>query len=98
MYLSLAMEVKVIHRNSARACECCSSWLKHWEKITKEDVGTCRTKSCTNPSKVGAHVKRKSGDNTWRIVPLCHDCNKRTDWITLNKHTTSAPAEQGGHK
>lgn len=88
------MEVKVIHKNSARACECCSSWLKHWEKITRERVGECRTKSCTNPAKIGAHVKRKSGDDMWRIVPLCHECHANTGWIELNKHTVSAPSEQ----
>lgn len=88
------MEVKVIHRTTGRACECCSSWLKHWEKLTREEVGTCRTKGCTNPAKLGATVKRKTGDDTWRIVPLCHECNKTTDWITLNKNTTTASAEQ----
>lgn len=88
------MEVKVIHKSHGRPCECCSSWLKHWERITHEDVGTCRAKGCTNPAKVGATVKRKTGDNTWRIVPLCLEHNKSDEFITLNKHTTTASAEQ----
>lgn len=85
------MEVRNINKTTGRKCECCSSWLGHWEKVMGESASICKAKNCTNSANVGAHVTRKiNGD--WRIVPFCYSCNKRTGWIELNKNTKTVSA------
>jgi hypothetical protein len=85
------MEVKNISGTSGRKCDCCDSWKGHWEKITNEKARACSRKGCSNRATVGAHVMR-TADSTWRIVPLCHECNKRRDWMELNRGTQTVSA------
>lgn len=86
------MEVKNANGTSGRRCKCCNSWKGHWEKITDEGAYTCSRKGCSNRVAVGAHVIRRT-DSSWRIVPLCHECNKRDDWMELNKGILTVSAE-----
>lgn len=87
------MEVKNVSGTSGRKCNCCNSWKGHWEKMTKEKAVSCSRKGCTNKATVGAHIIRKAPDSTWRIVPFCHECNKRNGVMELNKGIRTVSAQ-----
>jgi len=86
------MEVQNLKRTTGRTCDCCSSWIGHWEKMTGESARQCKAKNCGNNADVGAHVIRPS-NNEWRIVPFCYECNKREGWIELNKSAKTVSAD-----
>lgn len=57
-----------------------SSWLEYWEDKVGKEVAYCGAKGCMGTGLVGAHVQKAySNDNKWYNVPLCRNCNKRTD-------------------
>ena len=61
------------------------SWISYWEHITGLTADTCMNVDCNNKTDlVGAHVQKyNSSDKFWRIVPLCKECNKKTEpfWV-----------------
>ena len=34
---------------------------------------------------MGAHVRKINGDNKWYIVPLCYECNKKTEPFNVDE-------------
>lgn len=73
--------------NGTNDCICfCKSWLEHWGKF---NTGTCyailcAACDCNNFAEVGAQVKKyRSADTHWYIVPLCSECNHRTDFFDI---------------
>ena len=34
---------------------------------------------------MGAHVKKTHESNKWYIVPLCYECNKKTEPFNVNE-------------
>lgn len=71
-------------KNPPRGCSC---WLDFWEQKTDRKAGKCA--HCDNPATLGAHVKPVNGNLTY-IVPLCDECNKRTDEFTVYKELVRA--------
>lgn len=55
------------------------SWTEYWEMKSYYCLSCCACIGCSNPIKVGAHVRKTHGDNKWYIVPLCYECNKKTE-------------------
>lgn len=55
------------------------SWTDYWEMKSYYYLSRCACIGCSNPIKVGAHVRKIHGDNKWYIVPLCYECNKKTE-------------------
>jgi len=62
-------------------------WIAHWILETERKYGKCsmirrekgdsKWKNCTNPARLGAHVRKKnrSSSNDQYIVPACSSCN-----------------------
>jgi hypothetical protein len=70
------MKIKNINGTSDTTCSC-GSWLKHWEKFSRQSVTDCPARLCYNKDIVGAHVqKADSSDNRWYIYPLCNTHNQ----------------------
>jgi hypothetical protein len=54
-------------------------WLAHWEKISGQNACLCFAKDCINQPSIGGLVQKDgSTDESWYVVPLCDDCNKKT--------------------
>jgi len=54
----------------------CGTWIRHWEKNSKQSVKKCCALACFSKATDGGHVQRKDiKENSWFIIPLCHDCN-----------------------
>lgn len=57
-----------------------SSWADYWKKrFNSLLLPLCACNECINNAEVGAHVRKTHGDNKWYIVPLCYECNKKTE-------------------
>lgn len=68
-------KIKNINGTTENHC-CCGSWLKHWEKGNEKKASTCAALGCYKQATDGAHVQIDgSVDNSWYIVPLCHEHN-----------------------
>ncbi len=79
--------VKNINGTSQYACSC-GSWLKHWEKISKEKSNYCSEATCINKASVGSHVQKVSVyDSSWYIVPLCDSHNKSSGNLDIRNTT-----------
>jgi hypothetical protein len=73
------VKLKNINGISDNTCKC-GSWLKHWERYSREKVGECSAISCFDPATIGAHVKKTdNSDDYWYIVPLCAKHNAMTN-------------------
>lgn len=84
----MANKVKNLNGTSQKNPPCgYSCWLDFWEQKTGHRAGECA--HCSNPATVGAHVKLVNGNLTY-IVPLCYECNKRTDEFTVYKELVRA--------
>ena len=63
-----------------------SSWLEYWDDKSGKTASECSAIDCDVKGRenlVGAHVKKVyGGDNHSYIVPLCRECNMRTDEFT----------------
>ncbi|WP_405350876.1 hypothetical protein [Fusobacterium animalis] len=46
----------------------------------------CSCTGCFNFAEVGAHVKKINDGNEWYIVPLCKECNAKTDNFYVSKN------------
>lgn len=52
------------------------NWKAHWENHTGLKFGQCHKIGCYHKAEDGAHVQLDDpNDDTWYIVPLCHECN-----------------------
>lgn len=64
-----------------------SSWLNYWKSKTNHCLpNKCACSGCFNEVKIGAHVMKTSNSNKWYIVPLCYECNKKTEPFKVNKN------------
>lgn len=64
-----------------------NSWLDYWEKQTGKSATICSANSCWGTDLVGAHVQKvNSTDKCYYIVPLCRQCNQRTDEFEVNQY------------
>lgn len=68
------MKVTNINGTSKHKCKC-DSWIKHWEKFSKQTADKCSVKGCSSAATDGAHVQKSGGTNSWYIVPFCHTHN-----------------------
>ena len=72
-------KIKNINGTTKNHC-CCGSWLKHWENISERKASTCAALMCHKVATDGAHVQIDGSiDNSWYIVPLCHEHNMYND-------------------
>ena len=58
------------------------NWLRYWEEQTGMTTIRCLAMDCNKQTTelVGAHVQKiYDTDKSWYIVPLCRQCNMRTD-------------------
>ncbi|GHT52116.1 hypothetical protein AGMMS49982_11540 [Bacteroidia bacterium] len=56
------------------------SWIAYWEDKTGLKATVCYCIGCNKPAVVGAHVQKVYGSDTnTYIIPLCHECNMKTD-------------------
>ena len=63
-----------------------SSWLDYWENNSIfVTLDKCACIECSDKAEVGAHVKKTYGDNRWYIVPLCYECNKKTEPFNVDE-------------
>lgn len=74
------MRVNNINGTSGLICTC-GSWLDHWKNFSGQSLPSyCPESRCTNKPEVGAHVQKDSAyDKKWYIIPLCKDCNAKTN-------------------
>ena len=63
-----------------------SSWQEWWEKQMNRKFLYCSCMDCFNFAEVGAHVKKVNDGNEWYIVPLCKECNARTDNFYVSEY------------
>ena len=56
-----------------------SSWLDFWEKKKGKRASTCEAWMCSGKPDVGGHVIKSGEGNTEYILPLCYDCNNRSE-------------------
>ena len=72
------MRVKNLNRATQAKCST-GTWLAHWEKISGQNAFLCFVKDCINTPSFGGLVQKVSStDESWYIVPLCDDCNRKT--------------------
>ena len=68
------------------------SWLEYWERKSGKTAWRCSATDCHKLGRanlVGAHVKKVGGsDNHSYIVPLCRECNMRTDEFYVDEVRT----------
>lgn len=88
------MKIKNINGTSDTTCSC-GSWLKHWEKFSRQTTSFCQATNCINKDIVGAHVQRSnSTDQKWYIYPLCNAHNKSTGDVEVSDGFQLVPANK----
>lgn len=61
------------------------SWIEAWENYMGFKAIYCVCKDCQKLATDGAHVKKVgTDDDSWYIVPLCHEHNMNTDVIEVD--------------
>jgi len=76
-----------------RSCRC-GSWKNHWlNNSGKQWPFFCSVAGCMRKPEVGAHVINSESREEW-IVPMCTECNQRTDEFSLSLDTTPVPANK----
>lgn len=78
---------------SERSCRC-GSWKQHWINYS----GTawprkCSVQGCYNSATLGAHIC-KLGEAKEYIVPMCDQCNLRTDSFAIDNYTVLVSANK----
>lgn len=72
------------------------TWLDYWEDKSRKTASRCSATDCHKSGRsnlVGAHVKKvNSYDQSWYIVPLCRDCNNRTDEFYVDETLVPVPS------
>lgn len=62
------------------------SWIDYWEnKSGLSFLKYCSCVECQNSAKVGAHVMKTNSSRTWYIIPLCYECNKKTESFNVDE-------------
>ena len=80
------IKVKNLNGTADLKCKSCGSWIEHWKHKSKEEPDGCSCLGCQNIAEVGAHVKKiDSEDMHHYIVPLCKQCNAKTEEFWINK-------------
>ena len=52
--------------------------LAHWDRFSRQTAYRCFVKGCRNKCSVGGCVQKDgAGDDSWYIIPLCDDCNRK---------------------
>jgi len=72
------MKIRNVNNTSQKKCNC-GSWLKHWEKFSKQTASFCPVENCLEMDLEGAHVQKDdSKDKNCYIYPLCgkHNATK----------------------
>lgn len=73
-----------------------SSWLEYWDDKSGKTASECSAIDCDVKGRenlVGAHVKKVyGGDNHSYIVPLCRECNMRTDEFYVDEELIPLPS------
>lgn len=86
------MRVRNIEGTSENVCKC-GSWLDHWKNFSRQSLSAyCAERSCTKMPEVGAHVQKDTSDNSWYIVPLCKDHNRKTASLEIVDSVALVPA------
>lgn len=99
MDLTIKMNVKVYNASGTSRYDApagYSSWLEYWERKSGKTARRCSAIDCHQTGRtdlVGAHVKKVDGwDNHSYIVPLCRDCNMRTDEFYVDEVLIPLPS------
>jgi len=89
----MAVEVRNKKGTSDHTPSCCDSWIDHFRSVTGKAGKQCYATDCTNTDDlVGAHVYQPDQSDDVRIVPLCNECNKRTDTFkVIDRFASTAP-------
>ena len=78
---------------SNRKCKC-GSWEKHWMNFSETKwPDKCSVKGCTNKAELGAHVYEEGTPKEY-IIPMCKECNQRTDEFDIKKGITPVDANK----
>lgn len=99
------MRVKNLKGTSSHSCNC-GTWLNHWKsfsgyyRISPSEEIFCSVIGCRNKATDGGHVKKISSgiaraipeSNNWYIVPLCKQCNQRTDEFDIDNNVSLVSA------
>lgn len=87
------MKVRNIDGTSENICKC-GSWLEHWKNFGGRVLPSyCVESSCYNKPEVGAHVQKETpSDNSWYIVPLCKEHNKKAASLSIGDSTVLVSA------
>lgn len=99
------MRVKNLNGTSSHSCNC-GTWLNHWKnfsgyyRIRPNEEISCSVIGCRNKATDGGHVKKISSGisrtiprvNDWYIVPLCKQCNQKTDEFDIDDSVSFASA------
>lgn len=74
--------------------ECCDSWLDHCRRAaTSLPPLFCSAVGCGKVAALGGHVIMvRNPDRSWRIVPLCDDCNGLERAYEIYAHVQLVPA------
>lgn len=57
----------------------CTSWLDFWEKKKGKKATKCEVLSCNGGPDVGGHVIKVGEGSKEYIVPMCYDCNNKSE-------------------
>lgn len=88
------MKITNINGTSDNKCAC-GSWLKHWEKFSRQKASWCPVIECFKQDLVGAHVQVDNGaDDTWYIYPLCSAHNQSPATLDVSDAYTLVPANR----
>lgn len=72
------------------------SWLDYWEEKSGKTAWKCSATDCNMIGRwnlVGAHVQKVYGTyKSWYIIPLCGDCNNRTDEFYVDETLIPVPS------
>lgn len=72
-------------------CQCCESWINHWENFVNEPAVFCSASSCNETNDIeGAHVE-EINSGTIGIIPLCKTHNKHDGVFEVLDSTKIAP-------
>ena len=78
--------VKNLNNTAGRSPKGAASWLEWWQQHRPQS-GKPHCSSCgAQDNIVGGHVKKVNSDDCrWFIVPLCKQCNKKTESFHVNE-------------
>lgn len=85
-------KIKNLNGTADKACKC-GTWLKHWEKFSKQTTEFCQVDGCLNKDIVGAHVIYAHGANQNNyIYPICNSHNQSIEILSVSDSYTLVSA------